>query len=80
MVDTAAWIYYRKGDLARARDLLLGVEEKFDNRPTVYYHIEIIYFNLGQKGKAKEYLQMAIESKESFPGRQEAAKALKELG
>ncbi len=80
VMDTAAWIYYRQGHLARARDLLVGVEEKLENRPIISYHLGMICLGLGQKAQAREYLKMAIKNKESFSGRQEAEKVLKELG
>ncbi|MBU4186444.1 MAG: tetratricopeptide repeat protein [Proteobacteria bacterium] len=78
VADTAAWICYRKGDLEKARDLLLGVEEKLGDRPTVSYHMGMIYLGLGEKGRAKEYLQMALKSKEGFPNRKDAERAVKD--
>jgi len=37
------------------------------------------YLRLGDKDKAKNHLQLALQSKDQFPGRGEAEKELKAL-
>ena len=72
VVDTAAWIYYRKGDFEMAKGMLLGVEEKAQNGAIFNYHLGMICLRLGEKDKAKQYLNLAINSDQPFPGRTEA--------
>ena len=79
VVDTAAWIYYRKSDFETARDLLLGVEEKIGSRPIVNYHLGMIYLSLGNQAEARQHLQLATQGQEQYSGRKEAEKTLKTL-
>jgi tetratricopeptide (TPR) repeat protein len=78
LLDTEAWIYYRKGDYEKARDILLGVVEKVRDIPVANYHLGMILLHLGEKEKAREYLQLAVNSKEPFPGKEEAKNALEQ--
>ncbi len=79
MIDTAAWIYYRKGEFKKARGLLLSIEENIRNVPVLNYHLGMISFRLGEKTEARQYLRLAIDSKQPFPGRDEAERMLGEL-
>jgi tetratricopeptide (TPR) repeat protein len=79
IVDTGAWVYYRKGEYSKARDLLLNIDEKLRNNPSIHYHMGMIYLRLGEKDKAKAYLQLALKNKEKFSGREEAEKELKNI-
>jgi len=79
LVDTGAWVYYRKGEYKKAKDLLLGIDEKARNIPVINYHMGMIYLGLGEKDKAKSHLQLALKDRENFPGRQEAEKEMKKL-
>jgi tetratricopeptide (TPR) repeat protein len=76
LVDTMAWIYYRQGYYDKAWRLLLAVEEKIPDIPVINYHMGMIYLSLGEKAKAKKHLQLAVNTQEPFPGREEAMKAL----
>jgi len=55
------------------------VEEKARSVPVISFHLGMIYHNLGEDDKAREYLELALDSEEAFPGRAEAEKILKEL-
>jgi len=79
VIDTAAWIYYRRGDFKKARGLLLSIEEKARNVPVLNHHLGMISFRLGKKAEARQYLHLATESKQPFPGRDEAETLLREL-
>ena len=74
--DTGAWIAYRKGEFEKARDLLLRVEEEAKEMPVVTYHLGMVYLKLGEKQKAREYLQTALASEQAFPGKKEAERTL----
>jgi tetratricopeptide (TPR) repeat protein len=79
VVDTVAWIYYRKGEFERARALLMEVEDKGKNVPEINYHLGMINLKLGEKQKAKSYLKLATDSDRNFSGKEEAQRTLKEL-
>ena len=51
-----------------------------ESTPVISYHAGMVQLKLGERAKAKEYLEKATRSQESFPGRAEAVKVLKELG
>ena len=78
VLDTEAWICYRKGDYEKARDILLGVEEKARDMPVISYHLGMILLQLGEKEKAMGYLESAVNSKETFPGIEEARAVLEQ--
>jgi tetratricopeptide (TPR) repeat protein len=79
IVDTAAWVAYRKGEYKKALSLLEGIDEKARSMPVVQYHMGMMYLREGQKARAKEMLTLALEDKTPFPGRAEADRTLREL-
>jgi tetratricopeptide (TPR) repeat protein len=78
LTDTIAWIYYRKGEYAKARDILLASEEDV-SIPAINYHLGMIFSRLDEKERAKKYLQVALETQSVFPGREDAESELKKL-
>ncbi|MEA2108938.1 MAG: tetratricopeptide repeat protein [Pseudomonadota bacterium] len=79
VVDSAAWVYYKLGEYARARDLLLGVKDKLDKIPIGQYHLGMAFLKLNDSEQAKEWLAKSVSSKEEFSGREHALKLLKTL-
>ncbi|MCK4378904.1 MAG: hypothetical protein KAW01_06145, partial [Deltaproteobacteria bacterium] len=79
VVDSAAWVYYKLGDYALARDLLLGVKDKLDKIPIGQYHLGMACLKLDDRRQAKEWLAKSVSSKEEFSGRKNALKLLKTL-
>ena len=79
VVDSAAWVYYRLGEYARARDLLLAVQDKLDKIPIGQYHLGMACLKLDDSRQAKEWLTKSVDSKEKFSGRENALKLLKTL-
>jgi tetratricopeptide (TPR) repeat protein len=79
LTDTIAWIYYRKGEYAKARDLLITSQEDDITIPAVNYHLGMIFSRLDEKELAKKYLQVALETQSAFPGREDAELELKKL-
>jgi predicted Zn-dependent protease len=77
--DTAAWLYYRQGNFAKARDILVHVEDKIGNQPVIQYHFGMIYLQLEQEAEARRHLELALGSGQDFPGREEAERTLREL-
>jgi tetratricopeptide (TPR) repeat protein len=79
IVDTAAWVYYRQGKYEKARDLLMQVEEKVSDIPSINYHLGMIYLQLGDKRKAEKHLRLALQSEEPFPEKEDAKDTLQSL-
>lgn len=80
LVDTLAWIKYRKGNYAEARSLLEKLGDKVIKRyPEIAYHLGVIYYRLGEKSRAAFYLRVALTEDRDFWGRKEAERLLREL-
>jgi predicted Zn-dependent protease len=77
--DTAAWIAYRQGRYAQARELLAGLDAQTLRNPAISYHLGMVYLALGNTAEARSYLNVAAASREPFPGDREAREALKKL-
>jgi tetratricopeptide (TPR) repeat protein len=75
-MDTAGWVYYKKGDTYRALDLIGKAQSKSPKNPVMLYHIGMVYYKLGRMSEAKEQLKKAVEAKEDFFGKDEAKKVL----
>jgi len=80
IVDTWAWLCYRKGEFEKGKDLLLGMDEKARQVPVVNYHLGMIYSGLGEREQAKKYLKLALNSGSAFPGKEAAEKMVLGLG
>jgi len=79
VLDTIGWIYYKmeKFDQARAVfSLVLGGNQ---SNPVFQYHMGMVQLKMGKKEEAKERLKLALASSQSFSGKEDAEKALKEL-
>ena len=77
--DTLGWIYYKKGDLKKAEELIGPLQEKAKDNPSIAYHLGMIYSKTGKRDQAREYLGKAVAVKEDFIGKDEAASDLKQL-
>jgi len=66
--DTAAWIAYRQGRYAQARELLAGLDAQTLRNPAISYHLGMVYLALGNTAEARSYLNVAAASREPFPG------------
>jgi tetratricopeptide (TPR) repeat protein len=78
-LDTAGWIYYRKGDYDKAAEILKGVVEQSPEVPVFQYHLGMAYLKLGDKAAASEHLTRATDGEFSYEGIEEARAALKDL-
>jgi tetratricopeptide (TPR) repeat protein len=74
--DTLGWVNYRKGEMNQAVHWLGKAQARNPLNPVINYHLGMAYFHAGNPGKAKEYLQLSLASKISFPGKDEAQKTL----
>jgi predicted Zn-dependent protease len=80
MLDTAGWIAYKQGSLAKAQELLLKVVALEPGAAISNYHLGMTYFKQNDNAKAKEFLQKAIDKKVEFVGIAEAKETLKSVG
>ncbi len=79
MLDTVAWIAYKKGQYDKALPLLIKATESNPNSAVSQYHLGMTYFKRGDKAHAKESLEKAINLKQQFYGLAEAQETLKSL-
>ncbi len=71
--DSLAWVYYRQGNYAQAKQLLENLSDSFvQENPEVSYHLAAVYAALAEMEKAWNYARQAG----NHPG---AVKLLKEL-
>lgn len=60
--DTLGWVYYRRGEYARALDILQGIDPTVvDENPEIAYHLGLTYWALGQTQKARAYVVQAAD-------------------
>jgi tetratricopeptide (TPR) repeat protein len=78
-LDTAGWVYYRKGDYDKAMEVLKRVVEEAPQVPVFHYHLGMTYFKKGDKAAAKEHLTRATQGDYQYQGIEEARKILESL-
>lgn len=78
-LDTAAWVYYRKGDYDKAAEILSGVVEKAPKVPVFQYHLGMVLYKQGKKDAAREHLTKATDGDFTYQGIEEARATLKSL-
>ncbi|MDR1684575.1 MAG: tetratricopeptide repeat protein [Elusimicrobiota bacterium] len=76
-IDSLAWYYYKTGDIARAGDLLKGLQAQAKGDEEISLHLALVYEALGDWAKAKEWFEelAALE-----PDNKEAARGLRRVG
>jgi tetratricopeptide (TPR) repeat protein len=79
VADTLGWVLYKRGLYAAAIEHLRFSAEKLPNNGEVRYHLGMAYLRNGDKDKAKAELSAAL-ALGAFNGRDEAERALKEVG
>ncbi|MBC7980418.1 MAG: tetratricopeptide repeat protein [Armatimonadetes bacterium] len=58
--DTLAWCYYKTGDYKKARRFTERAMKWNTKDPAMYYHRGMIHHKLGDKARAREYLNQAL--------------------
>ncbi len=79
LLDTAGWVYYRKGNYEEAVNILEKAVENSPEVPTFRYHLGMAYFKQGDKNAAREHLAAAVTDDASYDGIEEARATLESL-
>jgi len=75
-LDTLGWIYYRLGDYPQARIYLEKATTLLPDNPQLQYHWGMTLAKLGETERARQALQKAVSANSSYPGLEEAKRAL----
>ena len=76
VADTLGWIVFRKGDFPRALSLLTEASNGLPDEPEIQCHLGMVRYQLGQEAAARLALQHALDSKDDFPGKDDARRRL----
>lgn len=79
LVDTLAWVYYKRGEYDKALPLLQGIVEANGEVGVYRYHLGMTYFQRNELDAAKKHLTMALAGDEDFPEADMARKTLNTL-
>lgn len=74
--DTFGWICYLKGDYEQALALTRASVVSLASVPEVQFHFGMARYMTGDEDSARRSIQFAAQSKDDFPAKDEAAKAL----
>jgi predicted Zn-dependent protease len=78
-MDTLGWIYYKSGETDKAISLLEKVVKQAPEVSVFRYHLGMVYYKKGDLQSAKTQLAKAVESKNEYPGLEEARGTLKQI-
>jgi len=67
LLDTLGWIYFKKGDLTKARETLQKALQASPVQPTITYHMGRVFEGLGQLKPAIHYYIKALHFNPNFP-------------
>jgi tetratricopeptide (TPR) repeat protein len=59
VIDTYAWLLYRKGESRKAADLIDRVLKFNNTNPDILFHAGVIFQSLNMNDKALDYLEKA---------------------
>jgi tetratricopeptide (TPR) repeat protein len=74
--DTLGWLYLKKGDTAKALQLLTPVQAKAPEAAVINYHLGMALYKAGKAPEARDLLKKSLSRKDDFPGRGEAERTL----
>jgi Flp pilus assembly protein TadD len=77
--DTLGWLYLKKGDTAKALELLKPVQAKAPDASVINYHLGMALYKAGKPQEARDLLKKSVSRKDVFPGRGEAEHTLAKL-
>ena len=77
--DTLGWLYLKKGDTAKALEVLKPVQAKAPEASVINYHFGMALYKSGNAQEAKDFLKKALSRNDRFPGREEAERTLTKM-
>ena len=77
ITDSLGWVYYQKGDYARALEYLRKAHELVPDDPTIMEHVGDAYLKLGDKANALKFYQRALSKKDK--DKQELQQKIRQL-
>ena len=77
--DTLAWVYYQKGLLGVAADLLQEAVRKAPDNATYQYHIGMVYQKQNNTAAARKHLQRTLQINPNFPAADKIREALNQM-
>ena len=79
-LDTVGWVNYKAGNITKAIELLEKAIKLAPNAAELHYHLGMAYSaEGGDISKAKNHLEIAASSEQSFSGKEQAVAKLKTL-
>jgi tetratricopeptide (TPR) repeat protein len=76
VLDTLAWILFKKGDYPTALRLEQDSANKLPQSPEIQYHLGMAHYMLGDDAPARVALQKAVDSTVDFSSKDDAGKRL----
>jgi spermidine synthase len=76
VLDTYGWILHRRGETARALEVLGEADRRLPDHPIVNYHLGAAHAQAEQPERARRHLLRALEISTAFEGVQEARRLL----
>ena len=64
ITDSLGWVYYKKGEYAKALEYLKKAHELVPDDPTIMEHVGDAYLKLNDKANALKYYQKALSKKD----------------
>lgn len=79
ITDTLGMVHYKRGSFKLALTQFVFAVEKATDNPTLRYHLALALHGDGQHEKAKQELEICLQTDIDFPDREDAIKLLAEL-
>jgi Tfp pilus assembly protein PilF len=79
VIDTRGWVKFKNGDFHSAESLLRQAVDKLPDAPELRYHLAMAELRAGEQQAAKQNLESAVHSTQSFAGMNEAKATLAQL-
>lgn len=79
ILNTRGWVKFKRGEYQESLPLLRQAVEKSPESPVMRYHLAMAQLRTGDKAAARENLEAALKSGNTFMGAKEAQSALEEI-
>ncbi|HTV50506.1 MAG TPA: tetratricopeptide repeat protein [Steroidobacteraceae bacterium] len=76
LLDTAGWVRFKRGELSQALPVLEQAAERAPRSGVILYHLGMAQLRAGNRDKARESLQVAVQAGQRYEGLDQARSAL----